>query len=549
MEELIPCGPQDLSFFDFADSFDGGPKALRRCLSIVRSEGVQTIGKEALTDADPVTEADVAYFADRALELSRTRTRLNFSKDTVDQIEAGGDLAAGYLGQCLVYEDSFAYSGIRLWKKTYVSEAVLRLPETPAWTHRYVHCARDFVLTFHGQSMTVRGVLFAQQPQHSGSCAHASALMAAKTLGVVDPALSYLRMQADLGFETIPHFSEEHLAERGIISLLSGIVSEKGLSVPELRQVLSNLGLDTVSFPFPGPGAQPIDGEGTRTGESPGATPAHVVYQAIESGFPTLLCFQTSRQGHVIPVVGHGFNEDMWLPEAEQDYFDISAVAESDYAPGKVRHIRSSAWTSNFIACDDNYGPYYCLPNYAWQNGWVQVIVLVPKGFTFVPHIAEPEAAVELCGRCIPTLQQALGWPRGKWGKRLVEHAEDGKLILRTLTVSRGEYLDQMSRSIPPGESASTWEDARGTLADWLPERFWLTEVSIPELYATNGAKLADVYVEALDERTVRVLGIRVPEQLVLRGQDQYGVYPLPGLDGRVPIMSQCESVWGARAG
>ena len=83
------------------------------------------------------------------------------------------------------------------------------------------------------------------------------------------------------------------------------------------------------------------------------------LYGFIESGAPALLGFELEDPNanageagrHIIPVVGHTFNEDAWMPEADRNYF----------AKG-LSYYPSESWLSTFVAHDDNFGPYYCLP-------------------------------------------------------------------------------------------------------------------------------------------------------------------------------------------
>ena len=50
-----------------------------------------------------------------------------------------------------------------------------------------------------------------------------------------------------------------------------------------------------------------------------------------------------------MPVIGHTFSEDMWVPDAD-NYFE------------KQKYYSSERWMSEFLIHDDNFGPYLCLP-------------------------------------------------------------------------------------------------------------------------------------------------------------------------------------------
>ena len=50
-------------------------------------------------------------------------------------------------------------------------------------------------------------------------------------------------------------------------------------------------------------------------------------YKYIESRCPVLLVFFTDNRGrHVVPILGHTLNSDMWRPEAKTAYSPISRL-------------------------------------------------------------------------------------------------------------------------------------------------------------------------------------------------------------------------------
>jgi len=55
-----------------------------------------------------------------------------------------------------------------------------------------------------------------------------------------------------------------------------------------------------------------------------------------------------SSARHIIPVIGHTFNEDTWVAPATRDYFD-----------GGLSYYPSENWLSTYVVHDDNFGPYF----------------------------------------------------------------------------------------------------------------------------------------------------------------------------------------------
>jgi hypothetical protein len=52
------------------------------------------------------------------------------------------------------------------------------------------------------------------------------------------------------------------------------------------------------------------------------------LYGSVESGYPALVVFDAGNgnQKHVIPIIGHTFNEDTWVPRADLAYFSVGAT-------------------------------------------------------------------------------------------------------------------------------------------------------------------------------------------------------------------------------
>src|ERR1019366_969590 len=103
------------------------------------------------------------------------------------------------------------------------------------------------------------------------------------------------------------------------------------------------------------------------------------LYGFIESGFPALVGFELDRPNpgpagaprHVIPVFGHTFNEDTWLPDAQRAYFG-----------GTLSYYPSENWLSTFVVHDDNFGPYLCLPRHFLTRDNFRVMYGLKRGAT-----------------------------------------------------------------------------------------------------------------------------------------------------------------------
>src|SRR6185437_3386454 len=90
-------------------------------------------------------------------------------------------------------------------------------------------------------------------------------------------------------------------------------------------------------------------------GEKPPIPYRKYIYGSVESGLPALLGFQfdmgqPEESGHIIPVLGHTFNADTWIPRAAFSYFILGQ---------STRYVPSESWVSTYIIHDDNWGSNY----------------------------------------------------------------------------------------------------------------------------------------------------------------------------------------------
>jgi len=247
-----------------------------------------------------------------------------------------------------------------------------------------------------GITLTVEGSFFNQQNQIFDGCVHTSIKNAIwNLLGQ--------KVHADQ-LEKLGKFNKDN--------------STISVTFPEVREFLKQFNITLFAFDFEK--KEGIDD----------ATFQQLVYYAVESGFPVILGIRLlADAGHVVTVVGHTFNKDTWLPEAERDYFKIKSVKQIEYIP-------SVAWVNNFIVQDDNYGPYYCLPIKSLQNNISFVAALTDFHGNLYGNRAEYLAAAVLYN----TLEKLTNNLRaqgqstgGYWFDVLIRHWETKKLIFRTL--------------------------------------------------------------------------------------------------------------------
>jgi hypothetical protein len=118
-------------------------------------------------------------------------------------------------------------------------------------------------------------------------------------------------------------------------------------------------------------------------------------------------------------------------------------------------------------------------------------VALRPRGFEYPGFVAEIVASDYFYSM----LPQLDGLPN-RWMKRLRDYVSDRKLILRTVPNSRADYLTHLS-------AMEDWQEKRESpqtvkdIGSMLPERLWIVEVSIPDLFSTNKRKLGELLLDA----------------------------------------------------
>jgi hypothetical protein len=334
------------------------------------------------------------------------------------------------------------------------------------------------------------GTFFCQQNAITSVCAHATLCMA---------------------INNSKYFSGELLLPEEINKKLGidhGKNPIKGsLSLKQIKQVLDSLGISYAVHGF---------FEGATDSEF-----AEYLYRYIEGGCSSMLLFTTSTEiSHIVPIVGHTLNTDLWRPEAEIAYSTRF---------GDTNYRSASAWVDHFIIHDDNFGMYYSLPtdsfrpmvneeeedqapeDQAPEDQAPEDQVPAPAG---PDKSFRAQIAISLLPREVITKASKAEWiavtlleavfqlnlqkqvTDDFWVKQLEVSLEKSKInpfLARTFLCSKQDYVSYTERLISDGVEIA--EDAALVIPE-LPDFFWITEVSIPDLYTANKTKLAELIVK-----------------------------------------------------
>lgn len=247
------------------------------------------------------------------------------------------------------------------------------------------------------------------------------------------------------------------------------------------------------------------------------------IYKYIESKYPALLVFTTAGDiSHIVPVFGHTLNTDMWRPEAELTYIK----------PNNILNYRrpASAFVDHFLMHDDNFGMYFSLPADALNKVTLPkydpsfriyyAIVIIPDGVT-TPSWEAEWASIVILNTFLQIGDQNSALD--DWSKRLFKR--ERPWVVRSFLVKKAIYAKSIESPDYAGSTYTPYE--RDQILDGLPDLFWLTEVSLPDLYSANKTKIVDVFYPSdcsplTDNSKLfsRWIQIRLPNVLARRTTD-----------------------------
>lgn len=457
------------SNFEFIDTRFGSHPILRRLFSLARKADFQGLLIDRLIESDsPLLAAENAALALRRPDFKGADVT-RFSFFTGREQSAPGR----FLGYAVLKQDKYADSAV-----SHVYEAVI-VASRSRQHNNFVHCARRHAVSTSMGDFEVTGVLYAQQNNATTVCAH----VAIRTL------LSCLLPQGDAPYPEINrHAGVDHAHPN------TQVGDGRGLRVHQVEAVLKAYGLNPrVDVHEPGQLELP-----------PGLEFQRLLYDFIESGRPALLGFELApdpatgnSSRHVIPVFGHTFNEDLWVPEAERDYF----AHNRGYFP-------SESWLSSYLAHDDNFGPYVCLPRHYLGRNQLRLVVGCHAPEVSVTGAEAETLAVDVAhnfARGIPPTRSA-------WFERFRAFAQAHLLVVRAQIVSPEAYREHLT-GLRDREGFDLEPEHRNALVSGFPALVWLMELSAPELFPATRAKFGEVVIDAAQPPTNSgsLLSVRLP--------------------------------------
>lgn len=444
--------PQDIAGVVEMGRRLGNDRPLRRILTLLRRMGCQTYAvTEPYQDPDIAAEYDL-YYKYSSVGAKAEGVKLDFFADTVTratQLSACANSA--YLGQVV----------LRPTPRQRVCKAVIRDPfdesVTPLGTH-YVLSKAACECHVGDRILQLPASPFIQQDSHAGVCAHAALMMISATMAHLRPELNL-----------IP-FTLKEIGE-AIRSVTPYFIPLMGLSPIHVAKAFEAMGLagDAI-YVFPPDSEFP--------------TAEQIVYTYAESKLPVFLGLPLPERpaGHCVVVIGHTFEPHAWWPEAFPAYYRRIQSGEG--------WLSSVAWAGDFLIHDDNFGPYMAMPKHITSVSWVAVPL--PKYVLLKGEIAELFAFWALRTAWVTEMTNSLIVKKAnRWAEVFKEHLAAGRIVLRTLLMTREEFVESAR------QTGDLKEDIREqyTEAD-LPPHVWLVEVTVPEILG-SGYRLGEVVLDA----------------------------------------------------
>ena len=441
------------SNFLFAEQRFQGSFPIRRLFSQARSHTCRTLVVEDVPATGVVDDENQEILRLWPDYKSKGVKRLSFWKTPFTSIEHVRGLSdADCFGYALLKRDICPSRNCDRWS---IFEAVVSKYDHH---HNYIPCAKPFMFRCGRLDFKVNGVLYCQQNCLNKACAQV-ALRSACATYLNDPDLSYSKINS-LAFTADDDFTPWD-----------------GLNTPQVPRVLNGLNIPFFDFDY----------EANPSLRDPFPY-QRILYSGVESGSGALVAFKMSGPGagnvaHMIPVFGHTFNEDTWAPNAEGDYFNIGNA---------IRYVPSDSWMNSFVVHDDNYGSDLCIPKaFLRRENADYAVALLPRDFAYNGLFAE-FAASDYFYSLLPKLAGVAN----PWLKRLVQYCVKQKLILRAVPISKTAYIDHLSH-IRDWELHCENSETLDHLGTIEPDRMWMIEVSIPDLFSTNLRKIGEVLLDA----------------------------------------------------
>lgn len=469
---------------------------IHRLCTLARKMSVKSfVVEDAIGRPEVAAEIDNLESIDAAIEGGVTARAITFLKTEKDESSGLPVLSeADIIGQATI----ITYPTATGSDHSFVFEAVFRLcarDGEPLLLNHHVPIASVYDIMVSGQTVPIKGSYFCQQNGTSSVCAHS----AVRTLLMnhANRRVSIAELNAAWGIDP----STGKVRVRDVAASLEGL----------------DLTLTRYDFRARRP-ADTMSNDGIWS----------LIASLAQSGTPALLVFETGPKfDHVVPVLGHTLNSDEWHPQGSLSHLDDKNQATS-----------SSLWVDHLVINDDQLGPYFCMSRSGLFEDALTptaikpkyVIAMLPQGFDNSPFAAETFARAEFGSLLAKTASTLSEKPR--WMTLLQSTAE--RRIFRTTLISKEEYLAALQENLTNDDRTQAVA-VINEIAEKLPDAFWMSEVSLPNILLANEAKLGEILISTTKRPRPEIYAVRLPGVIATLGKDKLEAYPFP-IASHIPI-------------
>lgn len=449
-ERWLSCSPSSFSFYKdlIGKYWAGGPSEahgapIHRICTLARKMGVGSVVIEDSLVRPDVAE-EIAHLEEWAQVeggdvTARTFTFLFSGKRS--RRDYAGIRHGAVMGQATIITFPMAAG-----PRSYVYESIFRVPGKKSGSEQllnnHVSVKGKFAICFGGVEHEICGSYFCQQNGVTSICAHSAVRMLVRSLTAHVVTVPELNRMWDYSPET------------------------RSGTTDQVVQALRQFGMSPVRYNLKRNAVGP---------EAGWDLPALLA----DAASPSLLVLAGNSVDHVVPILGHTMNSDEWHP-----------IGTTLHVHGTETVSSSSLWTDHLVIHDDVLGPYYCLSKAGLLSARESqlepklVIAVLPPNVLVSPSQAE-DFARQILHLLIEDLTP-VDLCKGRWWQHLLDGRE--RRVFRTTLIDRGDYLDTLPDS---DDHLSIKQQLRAT----LPEKMWMSEISVPNLFLANRAKLGEILV------------------------------------------------------
>ncbi|MEW6621158.1 MAG: papain-like cysteine protease family protein [bacterium] len=367
-------------------------------------------------------------------------------------------------------------------KQEYLGYLILR-PSDGTICDSFIHTptkrieTSNYFITCKNSLCEIDGIHFIQQDVKTGRCAHACLAMVSKNL-------SYKTKKTPLTFREIRELS-------GNTS-----IPASGLNINEITDVIKGMGYYSRCYDY--------------LSEDIPYEPDEIIYQYIESQIPVYVGLRFDDGGHAIIVIGHTFDSNAWWPEAKLGY----------YKHEKRFYFKSPIFT-DFVIQDDNFGPYLTSPrNFFTRENISKVIVPLIENFPLYAEEIEDYIVYSFLADFKFHKQMKLN--KTIWTDVYLHHLTEDKILLRTFLIERDEFIKSIRKSNAPQDIKTFYTNP--VLFPKMTSdisKFWLIEISIPEIFIHKHYRLGEVLINPYEEDWLKaILSIHLPGVLFAKNPE-----------------------------